>query len=40
MIARSQLGILDNNSGIGLKQAQTKDGRDCFKRTYSEVTEN
>ena len=26
MIARSQLAILDYNSGIGLKQAQTKDG--------------
>lgn len=24
MIARSQLAILDNNSGIGVKQAQTK----------------
>ena len=33
MIARSQLAILDYNSGIGLKQARTKDGRDCFKLT-------
>ena len=40
MIARSQLAILDYNSGIGLKLAQTKDGWDCFKLTYSKVTEN
>ena len=40
MILSSQLAILDYNSGIGLKQAQTKDGRDCFKVAYSKVTEN
>ena len=40
MIARSQLAILDYNSGIGLKQVQRKDGRDCFKQVYSKVTEN
>ena len=39
MIARSQLGIMDYNSGTGLKQAQTKVGRDCFKQVYSKVTE-
>ena len=34
MISSSQLAILNYNSGIGLKQAQTKHGRDCFTQVY------
>ena len=40
MIGRLQVAILGNDSGIGLKQGKTKNGRDCFKQVHSKITES
>ena len=40
MIARSQLAILDFNSGVGLSQAKTKKGKLRFKQQFSKVTQS
>jgi hypothetical protein len=37
MIARSQLAVLDFNSGVGLVQAETKDGKPRFKLLFTKV---
>ena len=40
MIARSQLAVLDYNSGVGIGQAKTKDGELRYKQSFSKVTKN
>ena len=40
MIARTQLAVLDFNSGIDNQQATTKDGTLRFKQSFSRVTQN
>ena len=40
MIARSQLAVLDFNSGVGLVQAETKSGKKRYKLQFSKVTQN
>ena len=40
MIARTELAILDYNTGIGLEQPETKDGTKCFKHVFYKVTES
>ena len=40
MIARSQLAILDHNSGANLLQARTKDGLLRYKQQFSKITVN
>ena len=40
MIARSQLAVLDFNSGVGLAQAKTKKGTLRFKQQHSKVTQS
>lgn len=40
MIARSQLAVLDFNSGVGLAQAQTRQGDKKYKLQFSKVTQN
>ena len=39
MIARSQLAVLDFNSGVGAQQATTKAGNLRFKQQYSRITD-
>ena len=40
MIARFQLGALDFNSGVGLKQVETKLGELRFKQKFSKVPQS
>ena len=40
MIARTQLAVLDFNSGIDNQQATTKDGTLRFKHSFSRVTQS
>ena len=40
MIARSQLAVLDFNSGVGSQQAVTKAGNLRYKQQFSRVTQN
>ena len=40
MIARSQLAVLDFNSGVGLCQAQTEGGDLRYKQQFSKVTQS
>ena len=39
MIARSQLAVLDFNSGVGLGQAETSQGKLQYKQQFSRVTQ-
>ena len=39
-VRRCYSSVIMHNSSIGLKQDQTRDGRDCFKQVYSKVTES
>lgn len=38
MYARSQLAVMDHNSGVGRSQAVTKSGKKKFKTVYSKVS--
>ena len=40
MVARTELAILDHNSGTESEQAKTKTGGERFKLTFSKVTQN
>lgn len=40
MIARSQLAVLDFNSGVHREQSKTRSGELRFKQVYSKVTKN
>ena len=40
IIARSQLAILDHNSGAGSTHAKTKDGSLRYKQQYTKISES
>ena len=40
MYARNQLAVLDHNSAVNRKQAETKDGTPRIKSQFTKITEH